>query len=178
MVEWTCRHIERRDGVIISVHPHNDRGTGTATAEMALLADDRLEGCLFGNGERTGNLDIVNVALNMYIQGVSPGLDFPTSMPFVPRSSIATSCPCIPATRTWAIWSTSFSGSHQDAIKKAFAARKEGEIWEITLFAHRPQRSGSQLRGGDSRQQPVGQGWHCLSAGDRIRCAIAASPAN
>ena len=77
MVEWTCRNIQRRDGVIVSVHPHNDRGTGTATAELALMAGaDRLEGCLFGNGERTGNLDIVNVALNMYIQGVSPGLDF------------------------------------------------------------------------------------------------------
>ena len=77
MVEWTHRHIQRRDSIVLSVHPHNDRGTGTATAELALMAGaDRLEGCLFGNGERTGNLDVVNVALNMYIQGVSPGLDF------------------------------------------------------------------------------------------------------
>jgi hypothetical protein len=77
MVEWTHRHIARRDSVVLSVHPHNDRGTGTAAAELALMAGaDRLEGCLFGNGERTGNLDVVNVALNMYTQGVHPGWIF------------------------------------------------------------------------------------------------------
>ncbi|MGH8441071.1 MAG: 2-isopropylmalate synthase, partial [Pseudomonas sp.] len=77
MMEWMHRHLARRDAIVLSVHPHNDRGTGTAAGEFALMAGaDRIEGCLFGNGERTGNLDLVNVALNLYTQGVSPGLDF------------------------------------------------------------------------------------------------------
>ncbi|MDB5480175.1 MAG: leuA, partial [Caulobacteraceae bacterium] len=76
-VEWMCRHISRRDSVVISVHPHNDRGTGVAAAELAVMAGaDRVEGCLFGNGERTGNVDLVTLALNLYTQGVDPGLDF------------------------------------------------------------------------------------------------------
>jgi 2-isopropylmalate synthase len=77
MIEWMHRHLARRDSIVLSVHPHNDRGTGTAAGEFAVMAGaDRLEGCLFGNGERTGNLDLVNVALNLYSQGVDPGLDF------------------------------------------------------------------------------------------------------
>ena len=77
MVEWMHRHLQRREGIVLSVHPHNDRGTGTAAGELALMAGaDRIEGCLFGNGERTGNVDLVNIALNLYTQGVSPGLDF------------------------------------------------------------------------------------------------------
>ena len=77
MVEWMHRHLARRDAIVLSVHPHNDRGTGTAAGELALMAGaDRIEGCLFGNGERTGNVDLVNVALNLYTQGVAPGLDF------------------------------------------------------------------------------------------------------
>jgi 2-isopropylmalate synthase len=77
MMEWMHRHLARRDAIVISVHPHNDRGTGTAAGELALMAGaDRIEGCLFGNGERTGNVDLVNIALNLYTQGVSPGLDF------------------------------------------------------------------------------------------------------
>jgi 2-isopropylmalate synthase len=77
MIEWMHRHLARRDGIVLSVHPHNDRGTGTAAGEFALMAGaDRIEGCLFGNGERTGNVDLVNIALNLYTQGVAPGLDF------------------------------------------------------------------------------------------------------
>ena len=77
MMEWMHRHLARRDAIVLSVHPHNDRGTGTAAGELALMAGaDRIEGCLFGNGERTGNVDLVNIALNLYTQGVSPGLDF------------------------------------------------------------------------------------------------------
>ena len=77
MIEWMHRNLARRDAIVLSVHPHNDRGTGTAAGEFAVMAGaDRLEGCLFGNGERTGNLDLVNVALNLYSQGVDPGLDF------------------------------------------------------------------------------------------------------
>ncbi|MBU1463056.1 MAG: 2-isopropylmalate synthase, partial [Alphaproteobacteria bacterium] len=79
-IEWMCRHISKRDSVVISLHPHNDRGTGVAAAELGLMAGaDRVEGCLFGNGERTGNCDLVTVALNMYTQGINPGLDFSDS---------------------------------------------------------------------------------------------------
>ncbi|MDH1700402.1 2-isopropylmalate synthase [Comamonas terrigena] len=144
MVEWTHRHIARRDSVVLSVHPHNDRGTGTATAELALMAGaDRLEGCLFGNGERTGNLDVVNVALNMYIQGVSPGLDFSdidgiratvehcNQLPVHPRHPYVGD-----------LVYTSFSGSHQDAIKKAFAAYQDGEIWDMPYLPIDPKDLG------------------------------------
>ncbi|MDW5444254.1 2-isopropylmalate synthase [Polaromonas sp. SM01] len=144
MIEWMHRHIERRDGVILSVHPHNDRGTGTAAAELALMAGaDRVEGCLFGNGERTGNLDLVNVALNLYTQGVHPGLDFSdiddirrtvehcNQLPVHPRHPYAGD-----------LVYTSFSGSHQDAIKKAFAARKDGDVWDMPYLPIDPKDLG------------------------------------
>ncbi|OWQ93340.1 2-isopropylmalate synthase [Roseateles aquatilis] len=144
MIEWMGRHIERRDCVILSVHPHNDRGTGTAAAELALMAGaDRVEGCLFGNGERTGNLDLVNVALNLYTQGVHPALDFSdideirrcvehcNQLPVHPRHPYVGE-----------LVYTSFSGSHQDAIKKAFAARKADDIWEIPYLPIDPKDLG------------------------------------
>ena len=144
MVEWTHRHVQRRDSIVLSVHPHNDRGTGTASAELALMAGaDRLEGCLFGNGERTGNLDVVNVALNMYTQGVSPGLDFSdidgirstvehcNQLPVHPRHPYVGD-----------LVYTSFSGSHQDAIKKAFAERREGDIWDMPYLPIDPKDLG------------------------------------
>ncbi|MCY1164848.1 MAG: 2-isopropylmalate synthase [Pseudomonadota bacterium] len=144
MIEWMHRHIERRDGVILSVHPHNDRGTGTAAAELALMAGaDRLEGCLFGNGERTGNLDLVNVALNLYTQGVYPELDFSdideirrtvehcNQLPVHPRHPYVGD-----------LVYTSFSGSHQDAIKKAFAARKDGDVWDMPYLPLDPKDLG------------------------------------
>lgn len=144
MVEWTCRNIQRRDGVVVSVHPHNDRGTGTATAELALMAGaDRLEGCLFGNGERTGNLDIVNVALNMYIQGVNPGLDFSDIDAIRATVEYCNQLPVHPRhPYVGDLVYTSFSGSHQDAIKKAFAARKEGEIWDMPYLPIDPKDLG------------------------------------
>ncbi|SEL01936.1 2-isopropylmalate synthase [Roseateles sp. YR242] len=144
MIEWMVRNIERRDSVILSVHPHNDRGTGTAAAELALMAGaDRVEGCLFGNGERTGNLDLVNVALNLYTQGVHPNLDFSdideirrcvehcNQLPVHPRHPYVGE-----------LVYTSFSGSHQDAIKKAFSARKDGDIWEIPYLPVDPKDLG------------------------------------
>ena len=108
MIEWMHRHLARRDSIVLSVHPHNDRGTGTAAGELALMAGaDRVEGCLFGNGERTGNVDVVNVALNLYTQGVHPELDFSDIDEIRARaSSTATSCRCTRATRMWATWST------------------------------------------------------------------------
>ncbi len=144
MIEWMHRHLARRDGIVLSVHPHNDRGTGTAAAELALMAGaDRVEGCLFGNGERTGNVDLVNLALNLYTQGVSPGLDFSdidevrrcvehcNQLPVHPRHPYAGD-----------LVYTSFSGSHQDAIKKAFAARKEGDLWDMPYLPVDPKDLG------------------------------------
>jgi 2-isopropylmalate synthase len=144
MIEWMHRNLARRNAIVLSVHPHNDRGTGTAAGEFAVMAGaDRLEGCLFGNGERTGNLDLVNVALNLYSQGVDPGLDFSdideirrtvehcSQLPVHPRHPYAGD-----------LVYTSFSGSHQDAIKKAFAARKEGDIWDMPYLPLDPKDLG------------------------------------
>ncbi|WP_280155596.1 2-isopropylmalate synthase [Piscinibacter sp. XHJ-5] len=144
MIEWMNRHLARRDSIVLSVHPHNDRGTGTAAGEFALMAGaDRIEGCLFGNGERTGNVDLVNIALNLYTQGVSPGLDFSdidevrrcvehcNQLPVHPRHPYAGD-----------LVYTSFSGSHQDAIKKAFAARREGDVWEVPYLPIDPKDLG------------------------------------
>ncbi len=144
MIEWMHRNLARRDSIVLSVHPHNDRGTGTAAGEFAVMAGaDRLEGCLFGNGERTGNLDLVNVALNLYSQGVDPGLDFAdideirrtvehcNQLPVHPRHPYAGD-----------LVYTSFSGSHQDAIKKAFSARKEGDIWDMPYLPLDPKDLG------------------------------------
>ena len=144
MVEWTHRHIARRDSVVLSVHPHNDRGTGTATAELALMAGaDRLEGCLFGNGERTGNLDVVNVALNMYTQGVSPGLDFSDIDGIRSTVEYCNQLPVHPRhPYVGDLVYTSFSGSHQDAIKKAFAERKDGDIWDMPYLPIDPKDLG------------------------------------
>ncbi len=144
MIEWMHLHIARRDAVILSVHPHNDRGTATAAAELALMAGaDRVEGCLFGNGERTGNVDLVNLALNLYTQGVAPDLNFSdidevrrcvehcNQLPVHPRHPYAGD-----------LVYTSFSGSHQDAIKKAFAARQEGEMWDMPYLPIDPKDVG------------------------------------
>jgi 2-isopropylmalate synthase len=144
MIEWMHRNLARRDAVVLSVHPHNDRGTGTAAGEFAVMAGaDRLEGCLFGNGERTGNLDLVNVALNLYSQGVDPGLDF-SDIDEVRR--VVEHCNQLPvhARHPYAgeLVYTSFSGSHQDAIKKAFAARKLDDIWDIPYLPLDPKDLG------------------------------------
>jgi len=144
MIEWMHRHLARRDSIVLSVHPHNDRGTGTAAGEFAVMAGaDRLEGCLFGNGERTGNLDLVNVALNLYSQGVDPGLDF-SDIDEIRRT--VEHCNQIPVhprhPYVGDLVYTSFSGSHQDAIKKAFAARKEGDIWDMPYLPLDPKDLG------------------------------------
>jgi len=132
-VEWMDRHLERREHVIISVHPHNDRGTGIACGELALLAGaQRIEGCLFGNGERSGNADLVTLALNLYTQGVHPGLDFSDINSSARIAEECTQLPIHPRhPYVGDLVFTSFSGSHQDAIKKGFAARREGDVWEM-----------------------------------------------
>jgi 2-isopropylmalate synthase len=144
MIEWMHRHLARRDAIVLSVHPHNDRGTGTAAGEFALMAGcDRIEGCLFGNGERTGNVDLVNIALNLYTQGVSPGLDF-SDIDEVRR--VVEHCNQLPVhprhPYVGDLVYTSFSGSHQDAIKKAFAARKDGDAWDMPYLPIDPKDLG------------------------------------
>lgn len=132
-IEWMHRHLARRDSIILSVHPHNDRGTAVAAAELAVMAGaDRIEGCLFGNGERTGNVDLVTLAMNLYSQGIDPGLDFSdidhvrevveycNQLPVHPRHPYAGD-----------LVYTAFSGSHQDAIKKGFAQQKPEAYWEV-----------------------------------------------
>jgi len=144
MMEWMHRNLARRESIVLSVHPHNDRGTGTATAELALMAGaDRVEGCLFGNGERTGNVDIVNIALNLYTQGVDPELDFSDIDEIRRTVEYCNQLPVHPRhPYVGDLVYTSFSGSHQDAIKKAFAARRENDIWEMPYLPIDPKDLG------------------------------------
>lgn len=144
MIEWMHRHLARRDSIVLSVHPHNDRGTGTAAGEFAVMAGaDRLEGCLFGNGERTGNLDLVNVALNLYSQGVDPGLDFSDIDEIRRTVEYCNQLPVHPRhPYVGDLVYTSFSGSHQDAIRKAFSARKEGDLWDMPYLPIDPKDLG------------------------------------
>lgn len=132
-IEWMHRHLARRDSITLSIHNHNDRGTAIASAELGLMAGaDRVEGCLFGNGERTGNVDIVTLALNLYTQGVSPGLDF-SDINAVART--VEYCNQLPIHHRHPyvgdLVFTAFSGSHQDAIKKGFAAQKPDSLWNV-----------------------------------------------
>ena len=132
-IEWMHRNLARRDSVIISLHPHNDRGTAVAAAELGLMAGaDRVEGCLFGNGERTGNVDLVTVALNMYTQGVNPGLDFSDINAVARTFEHCTQLPIHPRhPYVGDLVFTAFSGSHQDAIKKGFTAQEAVESWSV-----------------------------------------------
>ncbi|MES2568424.1 MAG: 2-isopropylmalate synthase [Verrucomicrobiota bacterium] len=149
-IEWFCRNLRRRDCVIISLHTHNDRGTGVAATELGLLAGaDRVEGTLFGNGERTGNLDVVTVALNLYMHGIAPGLDFSnlnamgeiyercTGMTIPPRQPYAGE-----------LVFTAFSGSHQDAIKKGLAEVESGASthWDVPYLTIDPADLGRKYR--------------------------------
>lgn len=134
-IEWFGRNIPRRDSVVISVHPHNDRGTGVAAAELSVMAGaDRVEGCLFGNGERTGNVDLVTLALNLYTQGVDPELDFSDIGEVVKTVEYCNQLPVHPRhPYAGELVFTAFSGSHQDAIKKGFAAQaaRNDELWDV-----------------------------------------------
>ncbi|RJF92870.1 2-isopropylmalate synthase [Sphingomonas cavernae] len=134
-IEWFCRNIRNRSSVVISLHPHNDRGTGVAAAELGLMAGgDRVEGCLFGNGERTGNCDLVTVGLNLYTQGVDPRLDFSDIDEVIRTVEYCNNIPVHPR-HPYAgdLVFTAFSGSHQDAIKKGFVAQeaRNDEYWEV-----------------------------------------------
>jgi 2-isopropylmalate synthase len=132
-IEWMDRNLSWRDSILLSVHPHNDRGTAVAAAELALLAGgERIEGCLFGNGERTGNVDLVTLAMNLYTQGIDPQLDF-SDIDAVRR--VVERCNQIPVhpRHPYAgdLVFTAFSGSHQDAIRKGFAQHDPSGVWEI-----------------------------------------------
>ena len=148
-IEWFCRNMKRRDCATISVHAHNDRGTGVASTELGILAGaDRVEGTLFGNGERTGNTDIITVALNMYTQGIDPGLDFSdlesirevyercTGMKVPPRQPYSGELVFV-----------AFSGSHQDAINKGLRAMNKGcEFWDVPYLIMDPGDVGRKYR--------------------------------
>jgi len=147
-IEWMCTHLTRRDATIVSLHTHNDRGTGVAATELALLAGaDRVEGTLFGNGERTGNLDLVIVALNLYMNGIDPKLDFGdingiretyercTRMEIHPRHPYAGE-----------LVFTAFSGSHQDAIKKSWPHQQPGRVWDVLYIPIDPADIGRSYK--------------------------------
>ena len=147
-IEWMSTHLTRRDRTLLSLHTHNDRGTGIAATELALLAGaDRVEGTLFGNGERTGNLDIVTVALNLYTHGIHPGLDFSdinhvrdvyercTRLEVPPRQPYAGE-----------LVFTAFSGSHQDAIKKSWAVQKPDQPWDVIYIPIDPADLGRSYK--------------------------------
>lgn len=147
-IEWMCTHFKDRERVIVSVHPHNDRGTGVAAAELALLAGaDRVEGTLFGNGERTGNVDIVNIALNMYSQGVDPSLELNNIQEVI---DVYERCCKIPVhirhPYAGELVFTAFSGSHQDAINKGMAKyrEREGQYWEVPYLPIDPSDLGRE----------------------------------
>jgi len=132
-IEWMHRNLARRDCIVLSLHPHNDRGTAVAAAELGLMAGaDRVEGCLFGNGERTGNVDVVTLALNLYTQGIHPGLDFSNINSVARLVEDCTQLPVHPRhPYVGDLVFTAFSGSHQDAIKKGMKAQQPEAIWEV-----------------------------------------------
>ena len=132
-IEWMCRHLTRRDLTEVSLHTHNDRGTGVAATELGLLAGaDRVEGTLFGNGERTGNLDVVTVALNLHTHGIETGLDF-SNLTHIREVYERTTRMEVPPRQPYAgdLVFTAFSGSHQDAIKKSWPHQKPGHPWDV-----------------------------------------------
>lgn len=135
-IEWFCDHIDRRDSLLISLHTHNDRGCAVAAAELGVMAGaDRVEGTLMGNGERTGNMDVVTMAMNLYSQGVDPKLDLANMDEIIQTVKECTQLPVHPR-HPWAgeLVFTAFSGSHQDAIKKCLARRDESQAWEVAYL--------------------------------------------
>jgi 2-isopropylmalate synthase len=148
-IEWICTHIRNRESLIISLHTHNDRGTGTAATEMGLLAGaDRVEGTLFGNGERTGNLDIVQTAMNLYMHGIDPKLDFSRMNDLIGMYERCTGM-TVPPRQPYSgeLVFTAFSGSHQDAIKKGLANYETtGGVWDVPYLTIDPHDIGREYR--------------------------------
>ena len=147
-IEWMCTHLRRREATIVSLHTHNDRGTGVAATELSLLAGaDRVEGTLFGNGERTGNVDIVTLALNLYTTGVHPGLDLGDINGIREVYERCTRLE-VPARQPYAgeLVFTAFSGSHQDAIKKSWAQQVPGQPWDVLYIPIDPADIGRSYK--------------------------------
>ncbi len=149
-IEWMCRNIKNRESLVVSLHTHNDRGTGVAATELGLLAGaDRVEGTLFGNGERTGNLDVITVALNLYMHGIDPKLDFSNLNSLIDVYERCTGM-TVPPRQSYAgeLVFTAFSGSHQDAIKKGLAEWEKGqqENWDVPYLAIDPADIGREYR--------------------------------
>lgn len=145
-IEWMCAHLSRRDCVCVSLHPHNDRGTGIAAAELALMAGaDRVEGCLFGNGERTGNVCLVTLALNLFTQGIDPQIVYSDLQETITVSEFCTELK-VPERYPWAgsLVYTAFSGSHQDAIKKGLEMCNPEKLWEVPYLPIDPQDIGRE----------------------------------
>lgn len=143
-IEWFCRHVNRRDSITVSIHTHNDRGCGVAAAELALLAGaDRIEGTLLGNGERTGNMDIVTMAMNLYSQGIDPELDISIADDIIATVESCTNIKTHPR-HPWLgeLVYTAFSGSHQDAIRKCLAVQKDEDFWDVAYLPIDPQDIG------------------------------------
>ena len=145
-IEWMCRNLENRENIIVSLHPHNDRGTAVAASELGVMAGaDRIEGTLFGNGERTGNVDLVTLALNMLTQGVDPHLDFSNINPIMREAEYCNQLPVHPR-HPYAgdLVFTAFSGSHQDAIKKGLAEIRQSneKLWEVPYLPIDPKDVG------------------------------------
>ncbi|MBQ2802476.1 MAG: 2-isopropylmalate synthase [Lachnospiraceae bacterium] len=147
-IEWMIKHLDRRESVVVSVHPHNDRGTGVASAELAILAGaDRVEGTLFGNGERTGNVDILNIAYNMFSQGINPQLNIEHVNEIIEIYERCCKLPIHPRhPYAGKLVFTAFSGSHQDAINKGVQAMKEreSEIWQVPYLPIDPADIGRE----------------------------------
>lgn len=147
-IEWMCRHLTRRELTLVSLHTHNDRGTGIAATELALLAGaDRVEGTLFGNGERTGNLDIVTVALNLYTHGIHPGLDF-SHINEIREVYERTTRMEVPPRQPYGgdLVFTAFSGSHQDAIKKSWEKQQDDQPWTVLYIPIDPADIGRSYK--------------------------------
>jgi len=145
-IEWMCRNLEGRENVLVSLHPHNDRGSAVAATELGVLAGaDRIEGTLFGNGERTGNVDLVSLALNMLTQGIDPHLDFSDINPIMREVEYCNQLPVHPR-HPYAgdLVFTAFSGSHQDAIKKGFDSMRDtnNPLWEVPYLPIDPSDVG------------------------------------
>ena len=147
-IEWFCENVNTRDSVIISLHTHNDRGCGVAASELGVLAGaDRVEGTLLGNGERTGNMDIVTMAMNLYSQGVEPKLDFSRMDKIIHVVEKCTALKVHPRhPYAGELVFAAFSGSHQDAINKCLAMYEEGEVWEVAYLPIDPRDLGRKYQ--------------------------------
>jgi 2-isopropylmalate synthase len=179
-IEWMSRNLKNRDSIVLSVHPHNDRGTGVAAAELAMMAGcDRVEGTLFGNGERTGNVDVVTLALNMFSQGVDPGLEIRDIDEVVKTVEYCNQLPVHPRHPYGGeLVFTAFSGSHQDAIKKGFAAmeRSNSGVWEVPYLPIDPADLGRSYEAVIRVNSQSGR--RRLSSPDRSRPRPAAAAAD